>query len=96
MNIPVTFIIYTDMHFCPEHIITPNSKCPVLIPNLCNKFNYIIRYKALKQCLRNGLRLTIIWKVFKFNQLQSYINLNSRLRGVVKLKFKKDLMKLTQ
>lgn len=68
-----------------------------LIPNLYNKRNYVIHYRALKQCLKHGLKLSKIHRVVKFNQspwLAEYINLNTDFRNKATCEFEKDLFKL--
>ena len=39
-----------------------------LIPNLCDKTNYIVQYKNLQFYLSLGMELTKIHKVLKFKQ----------------------------
>lgn len=89
--------LHNDMPFCPENIIPPHGKHAKLIPNLCDKTNYIIHYRNLKQCLKHGLIINNIHRILKFKQspwLQNYINLNTMLRNRATSKFVKDLFKL--
>jgi len=39
-----------------------------LIANLTNKYNYIIHYRNLQQCLRHGLILKKIHRILQFDQ----------------------------
>ena len=41
---------------------------PKLVPNLCNKANYIIHYQNLKLHLELGQRLTNVYRVLSFDQ----------------------------
>jgi len=56
-----------------------------------------IHYKALKQCLKYGLKLVKIHGGLTFNEsnkLGEYINLNTKLRTLTKSDFEKDFFKL--
>ena len=74
------------------------SKSPSkLVPNLCNKMNYIIHYHNLKLYLKLGLRLNNVHRVLLFDQspwLKNYTNFNTRQRTAAKNYFEKDFFKL--
>ena len=72
---------------------------PKLVPNLCNKTNYIIHYHNLKLYLKLGLDLTNVRRVLSFDQspwLKNYINFNTRRHSSTAAKnyFEKDFFKL--
>ena len=65
---------------------------PKLVPNLCNKTNYIIHCRHLKLYVELGLRFTNIHCVLLFDQspwLKNYINFNTRQCTAAKNDFKK-------
>lgn len=90
--------LHSDFPFCPEHLTPPNSKnVKKLMLTLHNKKNYIIHYRMLKLAIKNGLILTKIHRILKFEQtawLKPYIMLNTRLRSKATNDFDKNLYKL--
>jgi len=105
--------IHNDLPFLPENIaidkVSPYcenlmnnlslkpAKVKKLVPNLNDKKEYIIHYVALKQALRNGLKLEKVNKVISFNQepwMKPYIEFNTEKRKQAKDKFEKDFFKL--
>lgn len=90
---------HNDLPFCPELMVPPTSKFKnsKLIPNLNDKYKYVIHYKNLKQCLDAGLVLTRTHRVLKFKQspwLRPYIDLNTKLRNQATNEFERDCFKL--
>lgn len=89
--------LHSDLPYCPESICTENSNDRKLVPNLNNKLKYIIHYRNLLQCLKNGLILKKVHRVLQFKQgpwLKKYIDLNTHLRTLAKTDFEKDFYKL--
>ena len=87
---------HKDLPFCPEHKKPPDSSQTKLVTTVEQKSRYILHYRNLKHALANGLKLTIIHRVLKFNHrpwLKEYIDLNSRMRQAVKNDFEKNLDK---
>jgi len=85
---------HKDYPFCPERLAI--NKVEKLIPNLNNKRNYVIHYRALEQCLIYGLKLTKIHRGITFdgsNKHKEYINLNTELRTLATSDFEKDFFK---
>ena len=61
-------------------LINKNKK---LIPNLSNKSKYLIHYKNLQLHLSFGVKLTKVYKIWKFKQsdwLKKYIDFNTDKR----------------
>src|SRR3989442_11856737 len=62
-----------------------------LVPNLSDKYRYILHYRNLKFYLQMGLKLTYIHRVIQFKQspwLKSYIDFNTNMRARLKMKNK--------
>lgn len=88
---------HNDLPFCPEKCTPPGGKNVKLIPNLYDKYHYIIHYVHLKKCLQHGLVLRKIHRAISFNQssfLKQYIDLNTSLRQQAKSAFEQDFFKL--
>lgn len=89
--------LHNDLPFCPEKCIPPGGKNHKLIPNLYDKFSYVIHYIHLKTCLNHGLILKKIHRVITFRQspyLKQYIDLNTKLRQKSSSAFEQDFFKL--
>lgn len=89
--------MHCDLPFAVEKLIPPGGKSEKLVANLYNKTKYIIHYVHLKECLKQGLKLTKVHRVITFKQesfLKKYIDLNTRLRQNSKSDFEKDFFKL--
>lgn len=88
---------HNDLPFCAEKCISPGAKTEKLVPNLYDKYNYVIHYVHLKTCLKHGLVLRKIHRVIKFIQapyLKIYIDLNTQLRQQASSTFEQDFFKL--
>ncbi|XP_048479424.1 uncharacterized protein LOC119694216 [Plutella xylostella] len=88
---------HSDLPFAPEKFVPIGGKTKKLVANLYNKFNYVIHYVYLQECIKNGLILKKIHKILKFRQekyLKQYIDLNTKLRQASKTTFEKDFFKL--
>ena len=73
------------------------DKCNKLVCNLCDKKNYVIHIRSLKQVLSHRLILKKIHRVIQLNQeawLKSYIDMNTELRKQARNDFEKDFYKL--
>ena len=87
---------HNDYPFCPEKVECKNG-VEKLIPNLRNKTKYVIHYKNLIQCLREGIKLKKIHRGIKFIEsewMKPYIEMNTNLRTKAKNNFEKDFYKL--
>lgn len=88
---------HRDLPFAPEKLKPPGGKTVKLIANVYDKYNYVIHYTHLKQCLKHGLGLKKIHKILKFKQdnfLETYIDLNTKLRQASTSAFEKGFFKL--
>ena len=68
-----------------------------LIPNLMNKKCYVIHYRNLRFYLEHGMKLTKVHNAIRFTQkawLQSYIEMNQKLRAEATTTFDTDFYKL--
>ena len=87
--------LHSDSPFLPERMKINN--CSKLTCNLCDKNNFILHIRSLKQALNHGLILKKVYRVIQFNQegwLKQYIDMNTELRKQVKNDFEKDFFKL--
>ena len=88
--------LHNDYPLCPERVECENG-VKKLIPNLRDKYNYVIHYKNLMQCLKLGMKLKKIHRGITFIEsawLKPYINTNVKLRTQAKNDFEKDFFKL--
>ncbi|XP_047029015.1 uncharacterized protein LOC124636862 isoform X1 [Helicoverpa zea] len=88
---------HNDFPFCPEKCLPPGGKNKKLIPNLYDKYHYVIHYVHLKKCLQHGLVLRGIHRGITFKQssfLKQYIDLNTQLRQNAESTFEQDFFKL--
>lgn len=89
--------LHSDLPFACEKFTPPGGKTPKLIANLYDKFNYVIHYVHLKECLKQGLVLTKINRILRFRQnsyLKKYIDMNTQFRQNSSSVFEKDFFKL--
>ena len=85
----------SDLPFLSERVDI--NKCKKLVCNLFNKKKYVAHINTLIQALNHGLKFKKIHRVVEFNQeawLKPYIDMNTKLRKLVKNDFEKDLFKL--
>ncbi|KAL0849054.1 hypothetical protein ABMA28_013417 [Loxostege sticticalis] len=88
---------HNDLPFCPEKCIPPGGKNSKLVPNLYDKYFYVIHYVHLKTCIKHGLLLKKIHRAIIFRQspyLKQYIDLNTHLRQKAQSAFEQDFFKL--
>ena len=88
--------LHNDYPLCPERVECDHG-VKKLIPNLRDKYNYVIHYKNLMQCLSLGMKLKKIHRGIKFYEsewLKPYIDKNTNLRAQAKNNFEKDFFKL--
>ena len=64
---------------------------------MCDKTEYVLYIRHLKQALKHRLLLKKVYKVIRFNQdewLKPYTERNMELRKIAKNDFEKDFFKL--
>ena len=89
------FNLHSNLPFLPER--KKIKKCNKLVYNIHDKKYYVIQIGALKQALNHRLLVKKVHRIIQFNQkewLKPYIDLNTKLRTVVKNYFEKDFFKL--
>ena len=65
----IQYVTVTEDMFSPHNlhlteVAKDKPKSSVkLVPNLQNKTNYVIHYRALKQCVQLGMKITKVHKV---------------------------------
>ena len=87
--------LHRGLPFLPERMKI--GTCKKLVCNLCDKKNYVVHTRSLKQALNHGLILKKVHSVIQFNQeawLKPYIDMNTKLRKKAKNDFEKDFFKL--
>ena len=88
---------HNDLPFMCEHMdINGIEK---LVPNLCNKKNYVIHIQALNQALTHGLILDQIHRAIEFNQsawMKPYIDFNMQLRTKATNDFEKGFLQINE
>ncbi|GBN08237.1 hypothetical protein AVEN_73963-1 [Araneus ventricosus] len=97
MTITPNMLSPTALNILNEMNVKPTPKSEKLVPNLCNKQNYVLHYRNLKLYISLGLNLTKIHRVMKLTQhcwLKDYINFNTEQRKHAKTAFAKDFFKL--
>ena len=75
----------------------PKEESSKLTPNLNNKINYRIHYRALKQYVMLGLKITKIHRVLAFTQepwMKDFIDFNVSHRANARNEFEKMILKL--
>ena len=86
---------HNDYPLAPEKIEV--NKVEKLISHFKPRKNYVIHYRALRQCLEMGLKLKAVHKGISFKQkswMAPYIDKNTKLRMEAKIGFEKDFFKL--
>ena len=71
--------LHNDYPLAPERLKIGGIE--KLIPNLCDKKNYVVHHKTLKQYQSLGLKITKIHKGIKFEEsawLKPYIDFNTK------------------
>ncbi|CAL1293464.1 unnamed protein product [Larinioides sclopetarius] len=97
INITPDNLSPTALEILSEMNTRPAAKSEKLVPNLCNKKNYVLHYRNLKLYIQLGLKLVKILRILKFRQtpwLKAYINFNTEQRKQAKTTFEKDFFKL--
>jgi len=87
--------LYNEYPLALERLIV--NKVEKLIPNLCDKTNYVIHHANLKQVLDLGLKLKKIHRGISIHEeawLKPYTDLNTQLRTKASNDFEKDFSSL--
>ena len=88
---------HSDFPFCTETKVPPGGSHPKLLATVEDKQKYVIHYVALKQALKQGLKLKKIHRAIQFQQadwLKPFIDLNTEKRKNASNEFEKDFYKL--
>lgn len=88
---------HKNLPFCCENRISVETKDKNLVFDFNYKYNYVIYYKNLQQCLKHGLKLQKIHRILKFNQsdwLKKYILFNNTHKSNAKTSFERNIFKL--
>jgi hypothetical protein len=97
-NIPIKKDMLSE--YCQDVLNEKNLKFTEtykLTPNLFDKKNYVVHYRALKLYLQLGLKITKVHRVMQFTQsawLKPYIDFNTEKRTQAKNDFEKNFYKL--
>ena len=80
INIPKEWLSKYCLKIANAHNITTGT-IKKLVPNLMNKYNYVVHYRNLQQCLELGMKLKKIHRVLKFKQkdwMKPYTDFNTQ------------------
>ena len=86
MNVTEDMFSPHNLHLTEVAKDKPKSSVK-LVPNLQNKTNYVIHYRALKQCVQLGMKITKVHKVLTYDQkpwMKSYIDFNTKNRIIAR------------
>ena len=75
------------------------EKVKKFVTNLCDKNEFVIHMRSLKQALSHGLILEKVNKIIKFNQkdwLKTCIVMNTELRQKAKNNFENDFFQVNE
>ena len=82
IDIPKEWLSKYCLKIANAHNITTGT-IKKLVPNLMNKYNYVVQYRNLQQCLELGMKLKKIHRILKFKQkdwMKPYIDFNTQKR----------------
>ncbi|XP_050439984.1 uncharacterized protein LOC126845367 [Adelges cooleyi] len=88
---------HNDFPFLPEFTFPPNSKVKKLMTTFNPKRNYVVHYRSLKQAIANGLVVTKVHRIVKFEQkkwMAPYVKLCTEMRRNATNEFEKAFWKL--